>query len=172
MHPPVYDRLIVAFEYAAPGDALVRQFKSARHFVLAPMLASLLANAVRNAAPVPSRNTIVVPVPASCAGIVHRGFNPAAEIARYLARQLGMRYRPGLLRRVREAPRQASLPRAERMRSVLSLYDCPQRVDGLDIAVVDDVITTGSTLNSIARVLKDAGAASVCAVVLARTPRD
>ncbi len=168
---PAFERIIAAFDYAEPGDFLVHRLKSGRRFVLAPMLARMLAQAVRQAPqPLPG-NTILVPVPASRAAIMERGFNPAAEIARYLSRELGLACRPELLRRAREGRRQAGLLRTERMRNAHSLYDCPQRVDGLRIAVVDDVLTTGSTLHSIAGMFKCAGAASVCGLVLARTPR-
>ncbi|MGB3290478.1 MAG: phosphoribosyltransferase family protein, partial [Burkholderiaceae bacterium] len=79
-------------------------------------------------------------------------------------------YRPALLRRGREGLRQAHLGRAQRASSTRLLYHCPQRVQGQHIAVVDDVLTTGSTLNSIALAFKEAGAASVTGLVLARTP--
>jgi len=165
---PAFDRVVVAFDYTEPGDFLVHRLKSGHRFVLAPMLARLLARAARQAR-LPG-NTILAPVPASRAGILQRGFNPAAEIARHLARQLNLSCQPALLRRTREGIRQAALPRAERMRNAHSLYDCGRRVDGLHIGVVDDVLTTGSTLHSIAAALKGAGAASVCGLVLARTP--
>ena len=81
-----------------------------------------------------------------------------------------MPYRPQLLLRVQEGQRQTRLGRADRSRSVQDLYGCPRRVDGAAIAIVDDVLTTGSTLHSIALQFKDAGAQSVCGLVLARTP--
>src|SRR5690606_16973858 len=124
---PAFDRVVVAFDYTEPGDFLVHRLKSGHRFVLAPMLARLLARAARQAR-LPG-NTILAPVPASRAGILQRGFNPAAEIARHLARQLNLSCQPALLRRTREGIRQAALPRAERMRNAHSLYDCGRRVD-------------------------------------------
>lgn len=167
---PAFDRVIAAFDYDNPGDLLVQRFKGGR-FVDAPMLAGLLAGAVRDAAPPLPRTTVLVPVPSSRAAIRRRGFNPAAEVARYLARELDLPCRPALLQRRREGTRQAYLPRAARMRGAKHLYCCPVSVPHEVIAVVDDVITTGSTLHSIATLLKRAGASSVYGLALARTPR-
>ncbi len=169
-HAPAFDRIIAAFDYAPPGDLLIHYLKAGRRFTSAAMLSGLLADAVRHAAPALPEHAILVPVPASRASILARGFNPAAEIARGLASIWNMECRPGLLRRAQEGTRQTHLGRRERASSVQYLYDCPSRVDGAVIAVVDDVMTTGSTLNSIALQFKAAGAAAVHGVVLARTP--
>ncbi|UYO93435.1 ComF family protein [Pollutimonas sp. M17] len=167
---PAFDRVLAAFDYAPPGDLLIHQLKTGRSFTSAGMLAAMLADAVAAASPALHKDAILVPVPASRAAIVRRGFNPAAEIARCLAAQLRLPCRPGLLLRGREGARQTHLGRAQRASSTRLLYLCPQNVEGAHIAVVDDVLTTGSTLNSIALAFKDAGAASVTGLVLARTP--
>lgn len=167
---PAFDRVIAAFDYDNPGDLLIHHFKHGR-FVDAPMLAGLLANAVRHAAPPLPPTTILVPVPSSRAAIRRRGFNPAAEVARYLARDLGLPCQPSLLQRSREGVRQAYLSKFERMHGVEHLYCCPVSVPHAVIAVVDDVITTGSTMHAIAALFKRAGAATVYGLALARTPR-
>jgi len=167
---PAFDRVIAAFDYAAPGDLLIHHLKAGRRFISAALLADLLAESVRRATPALPGNTILVPVPASRASVLERGFNPAAEVARCLGRALQMPYQPSLLLRAQEGRRQTHLGRAERSRSVQDLYCCPKRVEGAAIAIVDDVLTTGSTLHSIALQFRDAGAKSVCGLVLARTP--
>lgn len=167
--PPSFDRVMAAFDYVFPGDLLVHQLKEARRFACARLLSGILARRIREDPVGLPRHTILVPVPASRASVRKRGFNPAAEIARSLARRLGLRCRPVLLQRAREGARQASLSRAERIRNAQGLYVCARRVDGCDIAVVDDVLTTGSTAHGIARAFRDAGARSVCVLVLART---
>ncbi len=167
---PAFDRVLAAFDYAPPGDLLIHQFKVGRRFTSAGMLAAMLADVAAAAVPALQRGTILVPVPASRSAILRRGFNPAAELARCLAAHLQLSCRPALLQRVREGVKQTHLGRAERASSARLLYYCPRRVEGAHIAVVDDVLTTGSTLNSIALAFKAAGAASVIGLVLARTP--
>jgi len=164
------DHVVAAFDYAAPGDLLLRRFKSGGQFVLAPVLARLMAQAVRTAHGSLPGATILVPVPSSRVALLRRGFNPAAELARYLGRELGLRWAPSLVRRQREGDQQASLPKSGRQCSASSLYACAYRVDGARIAIVDDVLTTGSTLASVASELRAAGASAVCGLVLARTP--
>ncbi len=168
--PPAFDKVIAAFDYAQPGDLLIGHFKAGRRFGLARMLAEMLVSSINTATPKLPRNTILVPVPASQASIRERGFNPAAEIARYLAQQLNLPCRPGLLMRRVEGGRQKHLTRAQRAQSALQSYSCPVRVEHTNIAIVDDVLTTGSTLHGIARELKAAGAEKVFGLVLARTP--
>lgn len=167
---PAFDRIIAAFDYAEPADVLIRRLKIQRRFTDVPMLADLLATEVMWAWPDLPADLVVVPVPASRQAIRKRGFNPAAEVARMLARRLGRTYRPELLRRVREGHKQATLGRDARMMAAAGLYSVAGNVQGGRIAVVDDVLTTGSTMHSIARMLKRSGAASVHGLVLARTP--
>lgn len=168
--PPAFDQVVAAFDYAEPGDLLIHRLKVRRDFFMANVLANMLAQAITNSAMHLPKNATVVCVPASRAAIVRRGFNPAAEIARCLADQLGLAYQPQVLRRAHEGHKQASLNRAERTLSVQALYQCTCQLDGMDILVVDDVMTTGSTLNSIAHQLRLAGAARVFGLVVARTP--
>ncbi|GAB2890457.1 ComF family protein [Paralcaligenes sp. KSB-10] len=167
---PAFDRVIAAFDYAAPGDLLIQHFKARHRFSHARMFSDLVAGAVLAAKPALPEHTIMVPVPASRASLRRRGFNPAAEIARGLAPRLSFALRPELLVRAREGVRQTGLSRAGRIAGVERLYECPYRVEDAVIAVVDDVLTTGSTLDSIAREFKEAGAASVIGLVVARTP--
>lgn len=167
---PDFDQVIAAFDYQAPGDLLIQQFKAGRRFGMARMLAEILARAVQAETPSLPCNTILVPVPASRASILERGFNPPAEIARYLAHQLNWPCRPDLLVRHQEGSRQKYLTRALRAQSAQELYSCTAQLEHASIAVVDDVLTTGSTLHAIARQFKRAGASSVHGLVLARTP--
>ncbi|HUH59471.1 MAG TPA: ComF family protein [Candidimonas sp.] len=167
---PAFSGIVAAFDYAMPGDLLIHQLKVEHRYATAGALARLMADAMRCAGIALPAHTILVPVPASRASIRRRGFNPAGEIARCLARRLDLPCRPMLLRRMQEGGRQTHLTRRERSRSAAGLYACTQRLDGRCIAVVDDVLTTGSTMHSIALELRAAGAASVLGLVAARTP--
>jgi len=168
LQPPAFDRVVAAFDYEAEGRDLILLYKARRRFDLSGVLAGLLAEAVADAdAPLP-RSTILVPVPARREAILRRGFSPAAEVARALAPRLGLRCRPGMLRRTGEGAKQALLDRAARRAAQRGAYRCGAVPEGCHVAVVDDVLTTGSTLDGIARALKAAGAASVTGLVLAR----
>lgn len=170
VHMPAFDQVIAAFDYAAPADLLIQQFKQVHRFSHARLLADMLAQAVLARSPALPQHTIMVPVPASRAALLRRGFNPAAELARGLTRRLPYALHPELLQRTRDEIGQTGQSRTQRMRSVAHLYSCPKRVEKASIAIVDDVLTTGSTLDSIAREFKSAGASYVCGLVAARTP--
>ena len=173
LHPPAFAQTVAAFDYADPFDALIGRYKGARRHVVASALAQALEQAVRvgpSAWPLPI--DAVVPIPASRASLAQRGFNPAGELARSVSRRLELRLLRGVLRRRHEsAARQASLARREREAAALDAYVCARRLDGLRIALVDDVMTTGSTADAAARALLAAGAAGVAVWVAARTPK-
>lgn len=168
IHPPAFDRLIAAFDYVGAGAQLIRLYKVRRRLHLSAMLADSLEIAVERCNPPVSRSTILVPVPARREAIIRRGFSPAAEVARALSARLRLPYRPDLLHRVREGTKQAALGRAARLQALDGVYRCDPSPMGAHIAVVDDVLTTGSTLHHIARLFKAHGAATVTGMVLAR----
>jgi len=107
----------------------------------------------------------VVPVPLSKARLRERGYNQAVEIARHLRGRLAI----DSCSRERDAPPQAGLDREARRRNVRGAFRCNRSFAGERVAVVDDVMTTGATLDALARALKDAGAASVVNWVVCRT---
>jgi len=146
---PAFHRVIVGCDYTEPGNALIRQFKAARQWQMAPVL---------------------VPIPAHAASIRQRGFNPAAELARALAPLLRMRCEPAWLLRQHEGARQTHAARSQRLDAARHDFVCPEIPQDSIIALVDDVMTTGSTLHHAARALRRAGAAQVWGLALARTP--
>lgn len=164
---PHYDATVAALAYAFPADVLVHALKFQGELALAPLLGDLLAAAV--AAAPPARVDAVVPVPLSARRLRERGGNQAMELARPAARAAGARLDPGLCERVRDTPAQVGLPLDGRAANVRGAFACPAFAAGLSIAVVDDVMTTGATLDEIARTLKAAGAVRVVNWVVART---
>jgi ComF family protein len=171
--PPPFDAALTALEYRAPWDRLVTAFKFHDALDLARPFASAIAAAERErAAPRPS---LVVPVPLAPTRLRARGYNQAWEIARRVAGMLEIAADPALLLRVRDTVHQLALPPLARAGNVAGAFAVePLRrgeLAGRAVAVVDDVMTTGSTAAELARVLKQAGAARVEVWVLARTPR-
>jgi ComF family protein len=158
---PHYDATVAALAYEFPADALVHALKFRGELALASFLGREIARRI-SAIEIDS----VVPVPLSAARLRTRGYNHAAEIARHL---LPGKLDLALCERSRDTPPQMDLPFAERRRNVRGAFRCTRALMGASIAVVDDVMTTGATLNELARTLKDAGAARVVNLVVART---
>lgn len=163
---PAVDDSIAAFEYRFPLDRLVQRFKFSADLALGRMLASRLALRVAGAER-PRR--IVVP-PISPRRLRQRGFNQALELAKVVARGLGLRCEARAIVRLRETEAQHELDRARRLANLRGAFACAKRFDGEHVAIVDDVVTTGATVETLARVLKDSGAARVSVWAVARTP--
>jgi ComF family protein len=164
-HPPRYDRVLVALEYAHPVDALVGALKYGRALPAARPLAFCLAQAL-DRAPYPD---IVIAMPMSAARLAERGFNQAGEIARLVCAEFGLAVAPALATRTRGSVPQAALPWRLRKKNVRGAFECAADLGGQRVAVVDDVLTTGATLDELAGVLKRQGARSVTGWVAART---
>lgn len=167
--PRAFATTVAAFDYEAPADVLLRKLKTELRISVAEVLARLLLDALAVAPPLPC-GTLVIPIPASRASLKARGFNPAGEIARALAGELGLPLVRSALWRTREDARQTSLGQRARIRGAHGLFRCKALVAGRPIALVDDVMTTGSTMNVAAQALLAAGASSVIALVVARAP--
>lgn len=170
--PPPFEHTICVADYAFPWDALIAAFKFQGRAELAGLLATRLAAAVRTAARPPP--ALVLPVPLSPRRQAERGYNQAWELARRVARSLGLRADAHLLQRPLETAHQAELDRGERQRNLRSAFMADPRrravLQGARVALVDDVMTTGATAREAATVLRRAGAAAVELWVVARTP--
>lgn len=163
-HPPAFDRTRAALEYAFPTDKLIQALKYGGQLALAKLLGELLAEAVADQA----RPEAILPMPLHPARLKMRGFNQALEIAKVIAKRLDIPLAPGLTQRVVDTTPQASLPIDARHTNVKGAFACNRDLRGQHIAVVDDVMTSGATLNELAKILKRAGAAQVDVWVVAR----
>jgi len=162
--PPHFDATTAAFRYAFPVEHIVQGLKYRHRLPLAGWLADALIARIG-----PTRVDCIVPLPLSAQRMKERGFNQAQEIARPLARQLGLPLVSGACIRVLDSAPQASLPWKERQANIRHAFECRMDLTGKTVAVVDDVMTTGATLNEFARVLKLHGTARVENWVAART---
>ena len=165
-HPPPYDATIAAWSYAFPANRLVHALKFHGRLQLAPWFARELAGRLER------RPELIVSVPLHRSRLAQRGFNQAHEIARCLSRLTGVALATDGVRRIQATAAQADLPPGARRRNVRGAFKCELLLHGVSVAVVDDVMTTGATLEELARALKRAGAQHVTNLVVARTLRD
>jgi len=161
--PPRFDRVDAVFGYRFPIDALLQAYKYGGRLALARPLGEALSRCVA------CDVDVMVPMPLARGRLVERGFNQALEIARVVAAGTGVALLVDACRKVTDTPPQAALPWNERAKNVRRAFVCDADLKGKRVAVVDDVLTTGATLNEIARVLRRAGAASVRGWIVART---
>ncbi|MFN7570887.1 MAG: phosphoribosyltransferase family protein [Betaproteobacteria bacterium] len=164
--PPQFDATVALADYAPPVSGMVLALKYGHRLELARALGRLLAARLHRDE---LAAALLVPVPLAFERQAERGFNQAREIGRALAAALGIRLHPELLLRTRHTPAQESLKRDERRRNLRGAFAVRGEVAGRTVAVIDDVMTSGGTLEEIARVLKAAGAARVVNLIVART---
>lgn len=170
--PPPWERAVAGLVYRFPVDRLVCRLKFGRDLSCVAILADALADAVlRSAADPPA---VLAPVPLHRTRHLARCFNQADLIAHRLGRSLGIPVQSALLSRRRRTPAQSGLDAAQRRRNVRGAFGCRARhasiLWGRHAALVDDVMTTGTTLAECCRVLRRAGAERVSVWVAARAP--
>lgn len=170
--PPHFDSARAHFLYEGPIRDLIHSFKYNQRTHLRYPLA-LLALEGMNGFPPDSEPNLIIPVPLHLSRLRQRGFNQAVLLGRVLARRLPLPMLPDALVRTRPTEPQIKLSAAERRSNVKGAFTVnrPDRVAGKRILLLDDVMTTGSTLDECARELKKAGADVVIAATIARTAR-
>lgn len=162
-HPPHFKRTVAVFAYAFPLNKLMLAMKFSEKFQLANSLGSRLSRCVS------TRPDCLVAMPLHPARLKERGFNQSLQLARSIGQLLDIPVLPFACQRVRDTPAQSSLQWKERSKNVRKAFICSADVAGKHVAMVDDVMTTGATLNELALALLHAGASEVSAWVVART---
>lgn len=189
--PPTFDHALTALDYTEPWASLITSLKFRQDPALAGFLGALLATQVRQRWAWPTARpraghrdpspalrrgapTVVVPVPLSATRLKERGYNQAWLLAREVAAAWRLPVLPDALIRQRDTARLMSLDADQRLQQIRGAFAvAPARLSamaGRHVAVVDDVLTTGATLNEIASTLWLAGAREVSVWVVARTP--
>lgn len=168
-HPPAFDRARAAVLFTDVARDLVHDLKYADRLDAAAPMARLMALAGRELI---AEADLIVPVPLHPLRLWRRRFNQAALLARHLAPPGGPGVRADLLRRRRATPSQTRLGRQARQANVAGAFapcgDAASALPGRRVLLVDDVYTTGATLDACARALRRAGAAYVDALTFAR----
>lgn len=163
--PPSFDRCRAGGLFGGPLADAIHEFKYRDRPALARPLGRWLA--ARAALP---PDAVVVAVPLSRKRRIARGYDQSALLARAFAHAAGAgrAYLPGALRRVRDTSPQVGRSRADRLRNVDGAFRAGGAVRGRDVVLVDDVVTTGATVEACAKALRDSGARSISVHALAR----
>lgn len=162
---------VTGFDYEHPGDMLIHAFKISRRLEMAAVLAELMVQQWRCQGPALDSDTWVIPVPSQRRALHRRGFNPAAVLAKRVARLLGLSAHLHLVAsQSRHDQAQKSLGRQARRQAMRGAFTVLAPLEGRPVLLLDDVLTTGATLDSLARACRSAGAGAVYALVAARAP--
>lgn len=165
-NPPAFDHVCAPYTYAFPADALVQALKYRGLLAVAPLFGQAIVDSLDETP------DVLIPMPLAAARLRERGFNQAQEIARDVAKITGISLLPRACRKVLDTHPQAALPWKARANNVRKAFVCDADFTGKHVAVIDDVMTTGATLNELARNLKQAGAVRVTGLIIARTLPD
>ncbi len=174
---PPFDAAFAPFLYAHPLDLLMTKLKFGHSLAAGRVLAEVWIESLREALRAGSLTSLpdaIVPVPLHSARLRERGYNQTLELAKPLARAFGVALMPDLLRRTRATAAQANLDAASRRRNLRGAFAAGANLLSpgapAHVVVLDDVMTTGTTLRECARTLKRAGTARVDVWALARAP--
>lgn len=163
-NPPGYDCTVAPFAYQGAMRSLVTKLKFNDAYKNARLLGMLLAEKLRN----DSLPDCIIPVPLHEARYQERGFNQSIEIGRTVARQLKIPLELNACIRHRNTPHQVSLPAKQRHTNIKNAFSIAKPLHYSHVAILDDVMTTGSTVAEITAVLKQAGVQKVEVWVCAR----
>lgn len=171
-HPPAWDLALAAVDYAYPWDRLIAHFKFQEHPAWARHFAALM-HTTPWVEPALDATDMVIPMPLATERLRQRGFNQSALLARQLS---PAKTREGLLLRIINTPAQHALDRQDRQQNVRNAFAMEpsrhQEVAGQRIVLVDDVMTSGASMEAACTALQQAGAAHITALVFARTGMD
>ncbi|WP_447878940.1 DNA utilization protein GntX [Serratia fonticola] len=168
---PPWQALVFVSDYRPPISTLVKNFKFQQTPALAPTLARLIllhwlqAHREQHL----NRPEVILAVPLQDKRCWWRGYNQSELLALPLARWLGCEYRPGALRRIRATAPQQQLIARLRRRNLRGAFRCDKSLAGKHVALLDDVVTTGSTMAEIATLLQKQGVASLQIWCVCRT---
>lgn len=168
--PPHYDRTFALFDYATPIDKLVQRLKFSSKLVIARTLGELFAEAITsNNVPVPE---CIIPVPLHPKRLRKRGFNQAMELVRPVATTLGLTIDNFSCKKILDTTPQSTLPAKQRRSNILHAFSVDSSIKWKRVVIFDDVMTTGQTVNTLAKALKDNGVEDVSIWCIARAIPD
>lgn len=164
-HPPLFTHTQALFAYAHPVDKLIQAMKYGEQLSLAHHFAQKLAQL----ADLDALPDVLLAMPLHPNKLRERGFNQSLLLAQKLAGKLHLDLWPHACQRVRDTPAQSTLPWAQRKKNVHQAFTCTTDMTGRHVALVDDVLTSGASLNALAAAIHARGAETISVYVVART---
>ncbi len=171
-NPPPFQRTLFAYDYDGPIPKLIQRFKYSEALILNQLLADMIVNSLKEYAfPLPDA---LIPVPLHPVRLKQRGFNQSLELAIRVGKTLNIPVHAALLIRTRNTPNQSGLDHKAREQNIRGAFRFQAdkgktHFAGKHLAIVDDVITTGSTAREVAKALKSSGAARISVIAVAKT---
>ena len=162
-HTPSFDRTVAAFAYDFPVDKLIQAVKFSGQLALIDLLGDALAQRID------SRPDGIIAMPLHPLRLRERGFNQSHLLAQRIALRLNVALLTDACIRTRNTSPQSTLPWQERGKNMRKAFSCSADLSGKHIAIVDDVMTTGASIEELARTLRQAGASQISAWVIACT---
>jgi len=164
-HPPLFTNTVAVFGYAFPLDKLIHAMKYGGQLALAHAFAIKLALEIdKDALP-----DYLIPMPLHPVKLRERGFNQSLLLAADVARFHQLDLLPDACRRVRDTPPQSIQPWKDRKQNVRNAFCCDIDLSGKRVALVDDVLTSGASMDALAEAVRNKGASEISAWVVART---
>jgi len=156
--PPIYDRICGLFSYESPLPSLISALKFHHQLAYARLLGELMAErAVDDWCKNQARPQVLIPVPLYEKRLRQRGYNQALELARPIGRRLGLDIDHQSCQRIRATKAQSSLVSHQRKQNLRSAFALSRPVAYQHVAIIDDVVTTGSTVRALSEALKAQG---------------
>lgn len=163
--PPLFTRTTAVFGYSFPLDKLIQSMKYREQLALASAFAKKLVQRIA----IDDLPDLIIAMPLHPDKLRARGFNQSLLLARTVARELNIELLADACQRLRDTPPQSALPWKEREKNVRNAFSCTMDLAGKRVALVDDVMTTGASLNALAKVVLKQGAIRISTWTVART---
>ncbi|HFD13639.1 MAG TPA: ComF family protein [Crenotrichaceae bacterium] len=164
--PPAYTHCIAPFNYAPPLDYMIQQVKYSKKLAYARLLGELMSHQFNQ--PKITKPDIIIPVPLHPKRIRERGFNQSLELVRPIAKSLNIPIDYHSCQRIRHTPKQADLTATQRHENLKNAFQISKEIDASHVALFDDVMTTGTTVELLAKELITSGVERVDVWVCAR----
>ena len=167
---PAFDQIITAFQFAPPVSLLINRLKHQRQLYWVGVLCEPLVKRLQASYRERYLPDVLVPVPLHWRRQLVRGFNQTEVLARSLSKAFDIPLARSI-KKIRITQKQQELSREERLRNLNNSFQCVADFKGKKVALIDDVVTTGATAETLARLLKKQGVAQVDVWALARAPK-